>query len=70
MKTYQIDRLNSNGEIECTYYQKGLNRLDAYCRTEEYDETQKETIKTRTDGRWLIVSDPVYTSATFRVVLA
>lgn len=70
MKTYQIDRLNNNGEIECTYYQKGNNRLDAYCRAEEYDEAQKETIKTRTDGRWLIVSDPVYTSATFRVVLA
>lgn len=70
MKTYQIDRLNSNGEIECTYYQKGLNRLDAYYRAEEYDEAQKETVKTRIDGRWLIISDPVYTSAIFRAVCA
>lgn len=70
MKRYQIDRLNNNGEIECTYFQKGLNRLDAYCRAEEYDEAQKETIKTGKGGRWLIVYDPEYTSATFRVVLA
>lgn len=70
MKTYQIDRLNSKGEIECTYYQKGKNRLDAYCRAEEYHEKQKETIKTRTDGRWMIISDTEYTNATFRVILA
>lgn len=70
MKTYQIDRLNSNGEIECTYYQKAINRLDAYCRAEQYDEAQKETVKTRIDGRWLIISDPVYTSAIFRAVCA
>ena len=47
MKTYQIERLNSNDEVECTYFEKGLNRLDAYFRAEGYDEEQKETVKTR-----------------------
>lgn len=70
MKTYQIQRLNSNDEVECTYFEKGLNRLDAYFRAEGYDEEQKETVKTRKDGRYLIVSDPVYTSATFRIIMA
>lgn len=42
MKTYQIERLNSNDEVECTYFEKGLNRLDAYFRAEGYDEEQKK----------------------------
>lgn len=69
MKTYQINRKNQNGETECYSFQKGKSRLDAFMKAEGYTEDEIKNINIKKEGRYLIISDPDYTSATFEIVL-